>query len=441
MEKQIIMKKIYSIILCGAICLFGATSCVNEEADIFDLSPAERLNKIVADYTDQLISSENGWVMEYFPTENTEGYIYLMKFGKGGEVIIAGSNKWLGNKYREETSLFSVLTDNGPVLSLSSYNKIFHLFAFPADPNGQDDDLQGLGLQGDYEFVIMNSTDDQLEMRGKKRNTYINMYKLPADVVWETYMGKIAEMNSSLFDVKVPIQYLDMSGEAFEAYNGATGIFSFLLPGEDLIAEGRKCPFITTSTGVRLYKPFTSNGISVQNFAFSADKSSLVSQENANVKITGPSAISVFNDEENWINTNFWKVDATDLGGVFATSYANLVANCKEKYKEDFDSFSLRYQGARRSRTLSFKSGNYSGSYDLQVTVTEGSNNQITFIDKGTSDRNGTLYRTNIGGFDEFIKALTQGDFELVPDSPIMPTSLRLVSTSNPANWVKVILN
>lgn len=433
------MKNIYSIILGGILCLFGAVSCVNEEADIFNLSPAERLNKVVSDYTNLFVSAENGWVMEYFPTDETEGYIYLMKFGAGGEVTIAGNNKWLGNKYREETSLFNVLTDNGPVLSLSSYNKIFHLFAFPADPNGQDKDLQGLGLQGDYEFVIMKSTDNMLEMRGKKRDTHIYMYKLPADVSWTDYMDKVKEMDTTLFGIEVPL-FLKMGSKTYEAYNGQKHIFSFLLPGEDLIAEGRKYPFVVTTGGIRLYTPFKENEISVQSFTLSEGKDRLIAdgeKDKAFILATDP--INFFNDSIIW-TTNSWTFDKDQLGGAFVTAYANVVKGCKDKYKEDFDSFNFKYVGARKGRTLNFKSGKYDGNFDIKVNIVDAASAKIAIEYLDRADKNGLLYSQNVPGFSDFLKLLFEKTYTVSCEAPICPKVLKFTDDSNPDNWFTVFL-
>src|SRR5665647_1236612 len=116
------MKKTIYIILCSATMLFG--SCVKEEADIFTLSAAERLNKTLKDDIDTLQSAENGWVMEYFATTKSIGYTMLLKFTKSGQVVIAGKSELTGNVLISDSSLYEMIGDNGPVLTFNIYNKV-----------------------------------------------------------------------------------------------------------------------------------------------------------------------------------------------------------------------------------------------------------------------------------------------------------------------------
>ena len=157
------MKKVFSIIICGAV-VAGFTSCKNEEEDIFGESSALRLNHAVATYDDLLTSAENGWVMEYFANEEEQGYPMLVKFDKSGAVTFAAKNHYSSNDvYATEESLYEVIADNGPVLSFNSYNTLFHIFADPADiPDTpiEESDETGVGHEGDYEFVIYEGDAD-----------------------------------------------------------------------------------------------------------------------------------------------------------------------------------------------------------------------------------------------------------------------------------------
>lgn len=77
------MKKfIYTFyLLCNLACI---CSCVNEEADLFDSSAAQRLNQAVTEYTDLLENSENGWIMDYYPSDGSlGGYTLTVVFKMG----------------------------------------------------------------------------------------------------------------------------------------------------------------------------------------------------------------------------------------------------------------------------------------------------------------------------------------------------------------------
>ena len=125
------MKKTIAILL-SVSCLFGLNSCFKTEEDIFDQSPAQRLNKLTSDYREVLSGSENGWVLQYFASETEQGYPFVMKFDKSGKVTIAGNNSVsTGGVYKEESSTYDFVQDMSVVLTFDTYNEIFHEFSSP----------------------------------------------------------------------------------------------------------------------------------------------------------------------------------------------------------------------------------------------------------------------------------------------------------------------
>ena len=149
------MKKILSITLCFTAML-AFTACQSEEDDLFDSSAAERLAASKVTYTQRLPQATAGWAMEYYPTNGGSwprgnGYLILAQFNKDLSVRMAMMNEEMSDGlYMEDTSLWEVISDQGPVLSFNSYNKCLHSFADPAIYE------TGLGLEGDYEFEIIN---------------------------------------------------------------------------------------------------------------------------------------------------------------------------------------------------------------------------------------------------------------------------------------------
>ncbi|MFZ4726916.1 MAG: DUF4302 domain-containing protein, partial [Paludibacter sp.] len=164
-------KIIYFHILAFTAFIFNA--CSPEQADIFASSSAERMNNAMIDNQTILTSAENGWAMQYFPTDEKPGYTFLMKFGSNKFVTIAGKNEFtIKNELQKDSSLYQLIADNGPVLTFNSYNNILHTFSNPQNPNGY-------GLEGDYEFMILKSSENELELKGKKRGVKIIMTKIP----------------------------------------------------------------------------------------------------------------------------------------------------------------------------------------------------------------------------------------------------------------------
>ena len=74
------MKKIYFIL----IAMLGLTvqSCLLEEKELFDSTPAERMEAYLEEYRTLLASAEEGWLLQYFPEETQAygGYTYILEF-------------------------------------------------------------------------------------------------------------------------------------------------------------------------------------------------------------------------------------------------------------------------------------------------------------------------------------------------------------------------
>lgn len=201
-------------IFAAVVALLSLSACSFEQDDLFDKSAAERLNEAKALYT-KVIASEGGtYVMEYWPTMDAtgpsapsgQGYLLCMKFEANGSVVIGANNSFTGNAYKQATSLWEVQTDLGAVLSFNSYNPYFHCFSDPSSmvnvdgyyrPTGEN----GIGVGGDYEFIITDVTADHriITLKGKKNGTYSRLIRLPEGTNFEDYMADIISFRKEVF--------------------------------------------------------------------------------------------------------------------------------------------------------------------------------------------------------------------------------------------------
>jgi|GEM_PF-535657 len=290
MKKKLIV--LYSIALA-----FLMVSCAGEEADIFDDSAANRLTKAISEYNDLLCSSENGWIMEYFPTSESEGYIFLVKFDNG-KAEVACKNRWINNgNYFHDTSIFQVIGDNGPVLSFNGYSEIIHFFCEPKDIPGTEANELGKGYEGDYEFILLDGNSDLIQLKGKKRGVKTRLTKLQSGKNWEQYFADIDAMEATLFNKQfVPLKFyisdrvydikFDLIKDEDDPRNGNTQLsyypntFSACPEGGDPITETEMIPFVITDLGIRLSIPFNEGDISVERFYLNSEKNALISDEN-----------------------------------------------------------------------------------------------------------------------------------------------------------------
>ena len=252
------MKKILSYFAATGLGL-ALMACSSEEADIFDSSAAERLNKISAEYTGRLTDSKGGWVMEYYPYSDNEdlitgvGYLIMNRYNTDGSVFTAMKNKASYNKYWEDTSAWQVITDMGPVLSYNTWNKCYGRFTDPDDidltPGSYSNDESGKGFQGDYEFIMVDVPQggDHIMLKGKKRGIYQRMTRIPEGTDFETYLDDVTGFSKSHFNVS-DLWELDMidNGIHYKINRAGTGCATVYPAEKDSTAYGWHMPFLVT---------------------------------------------------------------------------------------------------------------------------------------------------------------------------------------------------
>lgn len=258
------MKKTLYIAVFAALAL---TSCSNTEDEIFDESAAVRLEQYKKEYAEALTADGGLWTMEYFANPDEPGYVFVMKFSKDGSVDISANHKWIGGTFKQETSLWKIIADNGPVVSFNSYNSLFHIFSDPADitgpdsPKGENDvDINetGFGHDGDYEFQFMELSEDGQSARllGKKRMFDIYMHRLPADTDPEKYLDEVAEVSASRFSSKFnDMELVDADGNHYWVRDLYTAIPSIYPLDGDEVSQTVSGNGIFTLDGFRFMSP------------------------------------------------------------------------------------------------------------------------------------------------------------------------------------------
>ncbi len=313
------MKKILSIsLLCGVALAF--TGCVHEEDDIFDKSAAERLNEAKDVYFSRLTDSEAGWAMEYYPTNGDEapqgaGYLMLADFNKDNSVKVGMRNSMTGNNYLEDTSVWEVITDNGPVLSFSTYNNCVHLFS---DPGIYE---TGLGYEGDYEFVIvdMEQGAQQGFIKGKKRGTYVRLTRLPEQTDFQEYINDVQSFQSRIFSASAPnLDYIHYGTDSLMVLaEGSTGIPNIYPYGKDAIAFESYHPYLIIKKDDQYYLRFknvlttNSDNVAVQEFKYDADQDKFFSIEDQSYYIEGENPGRFLNDKLTGTSTSHWQFNRT----------------------------------------------------------------------------------------------------------------------------------
>ena len=439
------MKKFLNISLLSLVAISSLMlgSCKNEVDEIFDEDAVARLEKAKTEYIDILTSNGGKWQMEYYANSDEPGYIYLMTFNKNGSVTISGKNQWIGLVqgqnfgtlgYGSETSLWDVITDNGPVLSLSSFNKFFHLFADPEDIPSTDTeatDETGYGHEGDYEFDLMKYSNDTLYITGKKYGIDMIMTRVPANVEDEVYINEVVAMADSFFNAKIPQVYINLpNGVRWIVKNGATSILKMFREGADEISTAETHNVIITHDGLSFMNPISIDGYLIQNFIRQADGSLLCRDDNQTTMTADPLA-TVFQG-----TTLTWRLDLTNLGGVFAELLPKITSELTSYNKSTLVYAQIAYIPANSTYAVTFnvKKGSTKINPTYYFTMNAQSDTQIK-INMGEGDRAGELYAEKVPSMRAFVDAMGSGTYQMSANSLLAPINMKLTQGSDYMIW------
>ena len=277
------MKRILSITLAATFlgCVFSG--CVRDEELIFEKSASLRLKDVVDNAQKTLVGAEYGWKLYYYPHPDLDygGYMFTLKFTED-EV-----EAW-GDLFSESsTSLYKMSYDDGPVLSFDTGNEVLHYFA---TPSGTSKNLYGeSGLyqahKGDFEFLIMKSSPEEIVLKGKRSGNILYMYPLSESP--ESYIAKATQTYNDVF---VSSYTGTISGEQAEAYIDLTNRWITLKLTSDSHAEAddaeAEVPFLYTDTGLLFHDPVTIGGYTIEALDWVNDTQSLVSRSGDPVAVS-----------------------------------------------------------------------------------------------------------------------------------------------------------
>jgi len=449
------MKKLYKFSAFAAMLVsMSLASCNHEQEDFFPDSAAQRTENARQYFNDILVDQGGKWQMEYFTTDEESGYIYLFTFSKDGSVTISGNNKYITKltnidsnrpSFGSETSLWTILSDNGPVLSLNSYNTYFHLFSDPEDIPDTDANEKGYGHSGDYEFNLMKYSGDTLYLQGKKGGTDIIMTRVAQDVDDRTYLNEVVALADSFFNAKIPAVYVNLpGGYRHVVLDGATQLPVFYPETGDYITENVRRNAIITHDGFTLGSPLTlrdsidGNDYTIQHFIRQADGSLLCTDDNRTT-ITADALNKVLSNE-----SLLWQFGASGNTGDLGTMYADMVAGFRA-YRSTTISF-FRMGLNKDSRNVEYPNTLYlrlrSNQRNIDVyqyyTLELVGDDEFRIV-LGEPTANFTAYYNNVPAFKALIDKLGSTTFKCTTPSLLAPTKM-YIGDGNDASS-KLLLN
>ena len=450
------MKKCFNIAALALVAVSALlmSSCKNEVDEIFDEDAVARLAKAQAEYVNILTSNGGKWQLEYYANDEEPGYVYLMTFSTNGSVVISGMNKWIayvqggGSSsmgatpvYGSATSLWDVITDNGPVLTFNSYNPYFHLFADPYDiPDAtggamQDDsnDESGRGHEGDYEFTIMKFSGDTMYLSGKKSGLDMIMTRVSPTIDDEIYMNEVTAQADSFFHAKIPHVYINLpNGVRWIVKDGATSILKMFREDADEISTAEYHNVIIKRDGLSFMTPITLDGYVIQNFIRQAD-GSLLCRDDMETTMTADDLSDIVS------NSRFvWQMSQSGVGGVFATLMNQIAAEVKSYNASTLQDIRIAYVADMNCMAITFNAKKRTVTYKPTYYFTPNivSEDQIKFTVDPTGDVWAQSFDSSCPSIKAFANAIGTMTFKLSANSMLAPVNMTLADNGNSANYM-----
>lgn len=271
------MKK---ILLGSAVALatLSLQSCLTDDKELFDESAANRIEAVVTADKQLLESATNGWQLHYYTGKEYTGggYTMFVKF-KDGKAYASSD---IAPADSVATSSYDVIKDRGPVLTFNTENGIMH---FLAQPYQNDVD----GEQGDYEFVIMRTTNDSIFVQGKKWGNEMVFTRVADDVNWEDQINK---MHKVFYSMKWLYTVDGAQNEQVSFDPSARRMYV----GD---ADDAGVPFYVTTDGIAFREAVKINGKELTSLHYDATTKMLSSTEAAlNMKVYIPEGYHEMDD-------------------------------------------------------------------------------------------------------------------------------------------------
>ena len=253
-------------------------SCLYQEDDLFEKSSSIRMAETLVDIQKVLTGSSQGWVMYYYPnggagynagTQGIGGYVLTMTFTDSE--VTAWNEKLSGS----DTSIYRLTNDDGPVLAFDSFNRSLHYFA---TPSGSSSNLYGesgnyQAYKGDFEFLVLKHSPEEIILKGKRSLNYYKMY--PLTVSPEQYVSQTVETSELVFMSSFDGTFKGQPAHITLNLNARQATIT--LNGDD--DNAKTVAYNFTPDGIRFYKDVKIGDDTFSSFKFDRDNATLTSNE------------------------------------------------------------------------------------------------------------------------------------------------------------------
>ena len=411
-------------------------SCADGADDVFGESAANRMAKSQSEYTTILESQQQGWAVDFYPSDRSQGGVaYTARFHDGEVAMTCEqpiTNSVTSTTYAvgtEISSLYRIVSETGVLLTFDTYNPLFHYWS-------QSSPGHAKGYNSDYEFTFISACADSVILRGKKHGNLMKLYPLSEDAA--TYIKKVEQTHTTLSAITRKRAIIDGTTIAVTMSNNNLTFNSG--------SSSTTMPFIYTSTGLRFYQQVAINNVSVRELAFNTETLELVSADSRFVMPKPTMTEKFLGTSDQWYfgyNKNSGASDMCD-------ELAAIVADCAAKVKKPnwgYEVLNAIYLGGNLlnadsdpHRMVLGWTSKYGGSsnayfgYAVSMDMADAARNLISI--KPLEAANGFGDHNYCISMVDFIEQ--NNPYILAFDNEEAPTSVTLTSERDSSKWFKL---
>ena len=315
------MRKIFHTLLASLAVVGTYTACTPEVDDVFDKSSAERVKEALTKNQQILVSAPNGWRMAMYGNKDFGGYNVFLKFAADNTVEVA-SEKTVDTEAEtqakidssanvRQTSHYKLEQSGGIILSFDEYNRLFHYFSDPVNPDGYG--TRGKGFEADLEYRILSASADSVVLSGKKHGNKLIMLPVADGTNISQYMKDALNVEAAMLNANFKIS-VDTLEYPVQVTGRNMKIVTTTETGDRLDV---KCPFVVTTQGYEFYETVTLAGHQLKGFKYVAGQDEYLALNDESVKLS-----KVYPPINEQFVSTVWFTSFSNLGS-FGQSYWN----------------------------------------------------------------------------------------------------------------------
>ncbi|MCQ2325551.1 MAG: DUF4302 domain-containing protein, partial [Paludibacteraceae bacterium] len=162
---------------------------------------------------------------------------------------------------RDTASVWGIVDDICPILTFNTYNNILHTWADPQ--------TDGMGMEGDYEFLIMEAKPEIVRLKGKKYGAYSVLYPVGADYDPLAAYKDCETMTTSILGNNNLLTYTEGSTQYQLHSDGST--FTLSQPGVLPEDDALSIPFAVLTDGVQIMNTISGENNTNRRFTMGSD--------------------------------------------------------------------------------------------------------------------------------------------------------------------------